>query len=85
MNEQTNEVLTTKQAAEMLGIKPGTLEIWRVQGRSPRYLKIGHAVRYRKSDILEFLEKCEVGQSVQDRECQRVDKRKYLSKHMPVR
>lgn len=59
MNNQEDATLTTAQAAEMLGIKPGTLEIWRVYGKSPRYLKIGRrAVRYRKSDILEFMESC---------------------------
>lgn len=58
MTNQINETLTTKEAAKLLGIKPGTLEIWRSQGKSPKYMKIGRAVRYRLSDINEFMENC---------------------------
>ena len=58
MNNQSDVTLTTAQAAELLGIKHGTLEIWRIQGKSPKYMKIGRAVRYRKSDVLEFMENC---------------------------
>jgi len=53
-----DKTLTTKEAAELLGIKPGTLEIWRVYGKSPRWMKIGKAVRYRLSDLNEFMENC---------------------------
>jgi excisionase family DNA binding protein len=47
--------LTTKQAAQALGIKPGTLEIWRVRGDGPAFMKIGRAVRYRRDDIEAFM------------------------------
>jgi predicted DNA-binding transcriptional regulator AlpA len=34
-------------------MKPGTLEVWRVQGKGPRFIKFmkNGAVRYRKSDL----------------------------------
>ena len=47
--------MTTRQAAQALGIKPGTLEVWRVRGDGPAYLKIGRAVRYRRDDIEAFI------------------------------
>lgn len=50
------DLLDTTQAATLLGIKPNTLEIWRTQGRSPKFLKIGRNVRYRLSDIEAFLD-----------------------------
>lgn len=53
---RVRNLLDTDQAAALLGIKKNTLEIWRVQGRSPRFLKIGRNVRYRMSDVEAFLE-----------------------------
>lgn len=59
MNNHTsnlNQLFTTAQAAEFLGIKKNTLEIWRVQGKSPAFLKIGKNVRYEKSELMAFIE-----------------------------
>lgn len=47
-------MLNTKQAAEYLGLKPVTLEAWRVQGGKLVFLKLGKAVRYDKADLDEF-------------------------------
>lgn len=45
-----------KQAAEALGVKPTTLAVWRSTGRYKLpYLKVGRLVKYRISDIAEFL------------------------------
>lgn len=49
-------IITTKEASTLLGIKPNTLAIWRLQGKSPAYLKIGKNVRYELSEIERFLE-----------------------------
>lgn len=49
------DLMTTKEAAEYLGIKPGTLEIWRVAGRGPRFCKIGRLVRYTPSDLTDYV------------------------------
>jgi excisionase family DNA binding protein len=48
-------MLNTKQAAEYLGLKPVTLEAWRVQGGKITFLKLGKAVRYEKADLDIFL------------------------------
>lgn len=45
-----------KQAALALGVKPNTLAIWRSTGRySLPFLKVGRLVKYRISDLAEFL------------------------------
>lgn len=43
--------LTTKEAAELLGIRPNTLEHWRSKGKGPTFERVGSAIRYRLSDI----------------------------------
>lgn len=44
----------TKGAAEILGLKQGTLEVWRSLGRGPRFLKIGRKVFYDRKDLELF-------------------------------
>lgn len=53
-----NEFLTTEEAAQQLGLKPNTLEVWRHQGRGPIFTKLGRSVRYRQEDIENFIENC---------------------------
>lgn len=50
------KLLTNEQTAEFLGVKPNTLEIWRVKGQGPAYRKIGRSVRYAEADLLAYLE-----------------------------
>lgn len=49
-------MLTSREAAERMRIRPNTLEIWRVKGIGPIYLKVGRAVRYAESDVISWLE-----------------------------
>lgn len=45
-----------KQAAEVLAVKTTTLAVWRSTGRyNLPYLKVGRLVKYRISDLAEFL------------------------------
>lgn len=46
-----NEVLNTREAAEILGMHHGTLANWRSRKLGPPYLKIGRAVRYRRHEL----------------------------------
>lgn len=49
-------LLRPEQAAEMLGVTSGTLSVWRSTRRYPlRFIRVGRHVRYRLSDIEEFL------------------------------
>jgi hypothetical protein len=48
--------LDDKQAAAVLGLKAGTLSVWRSTGRyNLPYIKAGRLVRYRVSDLAEFM------------------------------
>ena len=47
-------LLSSEQAAGLLGLAPSTLAKGRVTGNSPPYLKLGRAVRYRKPDVLAW-------------------------------
>ena len=52
-----NDLLDEKQAASLLHVTPGTLSVWRSTGRySLRFVKVGRNVRYRLSDLNEWLE-----------------------------
>ena len=53
----TERLLTVKQAAEMLGLKPSHLERLRHQGKGPVCIKIGYrTVRYAPSAVQAWLE-----------------------------
>lgn len=50
------QVMTTKEAANYLGLKPSTLEVWRCRGGGPVFCKYQRAVRYRPEDLQDFIE-----------------------------
>ncbi|MDQ7830479.1 helix-turn-helix transcriptional regulator [Desulfolutivibrio sp.] len=47
--------LHTREAAQYLGLSPGTLEVWRCKGRGPRYSKLGKRVVYDPADLDAYL------------------------------
>jgi len=53
-----NRLLSTADAAELLGLQPCTLCAWREDGSQPglAFFKLGKAVRYRYGDLLAFVE-----------------------------
>ncbi len=56
MEDQT-ELLSADQAAATIDVTSGTLSVWRSTGRyGIPFIKIGRKVRYRKSDLLAWLE-----------------------------
>jgi hypothetical protein len=54
-SDSINLIDTTK-AAQILGVKKNTLEIWRHQKKGPPFRKIGKLVRYSKLDIHNYLD-----------------------------
>ncbi|MEM6474658.1 MAG: helix-turn-helix domain-containing protein [Pseudomonadota bacterium] len=44
-------LLTTAEAAPVIGVSAGTLENWRVNGYGPRFIKSGRRVVYDPTDI----------------------------------
>lgn len=56
-------LLSEQQAAQQLGVKPATLQIWRSTKRyALAYIKVGRLVRYRQSALQAFLASREVAQ-----------------------
>jgi len=56
IDNQRPTMFTVAETAEYLGLAQSTLNKWRCIGGGPKYLKMGKAVRYRLSDIQEWLE-----------------------------
>jgi predicted DNA-binding transcriptional regulator AlpA len=52
------KLYNTPEAAEILGLSPITLEIWRIQGKGPKFRKIGRLVKYAESDIHAYITSC---------------------------
>lgn len=51
-----SKLLDTPQLAEQVGLSTDTLNKYRVSGCGPKYIKLGSAVRYRPSDVDEWVE-----------------------------
>lgn len=50
------EILNTHEAALYVRLSKATMERFRVLGEGAHYIKLGGAVRYRKSDLDTWLE-----------------------------
>jgi hypothetical protein len=50
------ERMNTERAASYLGMRPTTLNNWRIAGKGPRFLRIGSRVMYRQQDLDAYLE-----------------------------
>jgi len=57
---QDDKLIRTPEAADLLGVKPATLKIWRYRGTGPPYHRIGSGstspVAYLVSDLMAWLE-----------------------------
>lgn len=49
------DYLYPKEAAPVLGVDYFTLKLWRQMDIGPRYIKIGHFIRYRRKDLEDWL------------------------------
>ena len=45
-------------AAEYVRLSARTLQKWRLEGRGPKFLKIGKRIMYREEDLEAFLASC---------------------------
>ena len=51
------KLLTTAEAAKILGVTVHTLSVWRSTKRYPiPYAKVGNLVKYREEDLKAFIE-----------------------------
>lgn len=55
LNVRTTTV-SPEDAAERLGVTAATLGNWRWSGHGPRHVKVGSRVRYRLSDLADWLD-----------------------------
>ena len=49
-------LLTENEASEILNCTKAALRRWRRERRGPDFIKIGRLVRYRESDLLDFID-----------------------------
>lgn len=55
--QRNKELLKEREAADFLTLSPGTLSVWRSVGRYEiPFIKLGRHVRYRRSDLIAWLE-----------------------------
>ena len=52
-----SDLLTETEAAQVLGMKPQSLSVWRLHKKNLPFVKIGRLVRYRREDIEAWLER----------------------------
>jgi hypothetical protein len=53
-NLTSSDFIDTEATAKILGVKKGTLEVWRHQGKGPQFCKFGRSVRYYKPTLMEY-------------------------------
>ena len=56
INDDPDSLLTEVHAARLLRMSERTLQTWRIKGTGPSFIRAGRAVRYRRCDILAWIE-----------------------------
>lgn len=51
-----SKLLSVKEAADYLGVKPATIYDWRTDGKGPRAVKVGRLVKFRETDLNAFID-----------------------------
>jgi hypothetical protein len=60
--DDPNELLTNHVAAKIIGVTAHTLDVWRITNRyGLPYIRVGRKIRYRRSDLVAWLESRRVG------------------------
>ena len=52
-----DRMLTSEELSKFLGLSPHTIEMWRRKKVGPPWRKLQRSVRYRESEVLEWMEK----------------------------
>ncbi len=57
MENQSDGLINEQEAARKMGVKPITLQLWRLAGKGPRYVRLGtRTIRYRPEDIAAWID-----------------------------
>lgn len=62
-----NQMMTEDQVADLVCQSPRTLQKWRTTGQGPEFCKFGQSVRYRRNDVLLWIDQrriCHTSQPV---------------------
>lgn len=51
-----DSLLNERDAADFLGYSVRALQNWRVRGGGPKYMKAARTVRYRRGDLISWVE-----------------------------
>ncbi|MGB2331060.1 MAG: helix-turn-helix transcriptional regulator [Pseudomonadales bacterium] len=49
------DFLTEQEVADLFRLLPTTLRQWRFNKKGPTYYKLGGAIRYRESELIDFI------------------------------
>ncbi len=55
-NIDPHTLLNEAQTAAFLSLSMRTLQAWRVRGGGPVFIRAGRSIRYRRSDLLSWIE-----------------------------
>jgi len=73
---EPTQLFTSAQTAQLIGVKPQTIRLWRLHGKGPTYVRLGDSpkarVGYFESDILEWLTNRRFSSTSEETESQRV-------------
>jgi len=61
-SNKVQRLMDQNEVAEILHISPKTLEYYRYKGLGPVFVKMGKLVRYRETDVFDYIE--QLGQEV---------------------
>jgi Helix-turn-helix domain len=59
----SDALLTEAEAADFLRLSVRTLQAWRIRIAGPAFVQVGRAVRYRRRDLIRWIEANTVSQS----------------------
>jgi hypothetical protein len=51
------ELLDEKEVARILHCTAAALRHWRREGRGPQFIRVERCIRYRESDLVQYIEK----------------------------
>jgi predicted DNA-binding transcriptional regulator AlpA len=54
-------LLTEVQVGQLLGLSIRTLQAWRVRRAGPLFVQVGRAIRYRRSDLVSWIDANTIG------------------------
>jgi predicted DNA-binding transcriptional regulator AlpA len=60
-NQDPDTLLKEQDAAELLDLSVRTLQSWRVRLAGPPFVQLGRAVRYRRRDLIAWIDANTIG------------------------